>query len=88
MTQHYVDPRRVFVASAHESDVKRMIKVLEKQGQIEPLMVKPARPGVDSVYHDFDVDAEENFWGPAIVIAARRLRWDTILVETENVTSG
>jgi hypothetical protein len=49
---------------------RRMIKVLEKQGQIEPLQINRA---TNKTY-------EQDPWGDEIWYAAKALSWDTILV--------
>ena len=57
--------------------VNRMVKVLEKQGQIEPLQVKLDS---DGNYVTFSQDA----WGAEIVGAARKLGWPTLLIHVTN----
>jgi len=52
--------------------VRKMVRVLEKQGQIEPLQVHPH----EDKFLVFDRDA----WGDEIVFAARILGWPTLLV--------
>jgi hypothetical protein len=52
--------------------VNRMMRVLQTQGQIEPLQVKAVNGG----FVTFDEDA----WGSEILLAARILGWKTILI--------
>mgnify|MGYP001597118112 CR=1 FL=1 len=58
------------ISSVTPRDLSRMIKVLEKQGQIEPLQLSIVnkRPFVQDPH------------GISIVAAARQLNWPTILV--------
>lgn len=58
--------------TSQEYFVRKMRKVLEKQGQIEPLQVYR----FDGKYHAFDQDP----WGESIIAAARQLGWTTLLV--------
>jgi hypothetical protein len=50
----------------------KMKAVLEKQGQIEPLQVRPINGGYRAFFQDP--------WGDEIIYAARELKWDTLLV--------
>ena len=59
-------------AYAAQWEIRRMVAVLEKQGQIEPLQVHATNDG----YITFDNDV----WGNAIVMAARALGWTTLLI--------
>ena len=56
--------------------VNRMMRVLQTQGQIEPLQVKAVGNGY--------VTFEEDTYGSEIVLAARILGWDTILIHITN----
>jgi hypothetical protein len=84
VSQHYIDPNKVLTQETYERDIKRMQAMLDQQGQIVPLMVNPT----DVPGFDFKADDNEYPMASALVIAARRLRWSTILVDDENVTSG
>ena len=87
MSQHYVDPNRVFVTEVRESNVKRIMKLLQEQGQIVPILVEPT---ADAEY-DWQImtNAEDpDPYAEARVMAVRRLGWETILVDDEDVTSG
>lgn len=53
--------------------VNRMAATLRRQGQIEPLQVRPYAPGL---YTTFDDDA----WGNELATAAQQLGWSTLLV--------
>lgn len=53
--------------------IRKMAKVLEKQGQIEPLQVKEIAP---NLYETFEYDVH----GIAIVLAAHYLQWTTLLI--------
>jgi hypothetical protein len=52
---------------------RRMVEVLKRQGQIEPLQVQHYAPGVYITFHD-------DPYGNDIVWAARELEWPTLLV--------
>lgn len=55
----------------------KMKKVLQKQGQIEPLQVRAVGGGYRAFFQDP--------WGDEIIYAARELGWPTLLVlVTEN----
>ena len=61
--------------TASKREIRRMMDVLEKQGQIEPLQVKLYEPsGPTYITH------EDNTWGYVIVMAARQLGWPTLLI--------
>lgn len=69
-----VSPSQVVISAITSAVfVKRMAATLRKQGQIEPLQVKPYAPGL---YTTFDEDA----WGNELVAAAQQLGWSTLLV--------
>jgi hypothetical protein len=53
---------------ASRREVNRMRGVLERQGQIEPVVLNSA------------MEVGYNWYDAAIVAAARELKWDTILV--------
>ena len=55
--------------------IRKMVAVLQKQGQIEPLQVHP----IDSDGEKFIV-FEQDAWANEIVFAARALEWPTLLV--------
>lgn len=52
--------------------IKKMVKVLEKQGQIEPLQVQECNGLYSCFSHDLN--------GQEILLAAKYLEWPTILV--------
>lgn len=79
--QYYTNPHKVFVTSAHERDIKKQIEILNKQGQIVPLMAHKITDTTSSILYTINYD--ESPYGDALVMAARRLNWPTILVETE-----
>lgn len=83
--QRYIDPNKVGTVKLRwPYEVRRMKVILEQQGQIEPLIVKPST----DMDYEWVVDLTENHMGDAIVYAARELDWPTILVEDEVITSG
>jgi hypothetical protein len=53
-------------------EVKRMAKTLEQQGQIEPLQVR-----IECAHY---VVFHQDVWAPAIVEAAKKLGWPTLLI--------
>lgn len=70
----YINPNRVTPRNApQEWFVRKMVQVLIRQGQIEPLQIKALSM---DVYVTFKQDPH----GDDIVYAARKLGWDTILV--------
>jgi len=54
-------------------DVRKMKEVLERQGQIEPLQVRPYTPISFITF-------EEDTYGAALVQAAKELNWPTLLI--------
>jgi len=54
-------------------EVNRMVKVLQRQGQIEPLQVQPYSP-------DMFITFREDTWGTEIIMAAKQLEWPTLLI--------
>lgn len=73
MTQHYVNPQRVLIVDDNnarlmtQTQPRAMMRVLQSQGQIEPLIVKPTtQPG-----YDFEADHDANVHAREIVRAAR-----------------
>jgi len=59
-------------------DINRMVNVLLKQGQIEPLQVKRLTPA-ESTTHTFGTFSGDP-WGNAILAAALHLEWPTVQV--------
>jgi hypothetical protein len=58
-------------------DVQYQMERLEREGQIEPVCVKPP------VMHQYELDVDHPdywYWSPELVEAAVRLGWETILV--------
>ena len=99
MSQHYVDPNKVFVGHATEWGTRSLMAILKSQGQIEPIIVAEAIGSIvelerrieSGVEYEFSLDDrsyEEYPFAGDLVMAARRLAWPTILVETEVRTSG
>jgi hypothetical protein len=73
---HYVDPREVKFSGEnfpYNRDVKSQMNLLERQGQIEPLLAKR----VDDVW---EIDNSDYPYATAQVLAAQRLHWPTIIV--------
>lgn len=69
----YLHPNRITPNKLESAwSRRRMILVLKKQGQIEPLQVWAD----GDYYRTFEQDA----WGDDIVYAARALGWDSIQV--------
>ena len=103
MSQHYVDPNKVFVGRATEWGTRSLMAILKSQGQIEPIIARKVnklsandivRQVIDDTLeprYEFSLDDrsyEEYPFAGDLVMAARRLAWPTILVETEVRTSG
>lgn len=82
MTQ-LTNPYNVLIRHTPEiRDINRMKAILQKQGQIEPLQVLPL-PSINSAYNDLLAEYttfENDAHGDAIVVAARELKWPTILI--------
>jgi hypothetical protein len=62
---------------AENSSVRKMVEVLDRQGQIEPLQVKVL---AENSYTTFEQDA----WGDEIIYAAKRLGWKTLLIAPQH----
>ena len=60
--------------------LKKMKDVLEKQGQIEPLQVQSMKVFKDGLFQFCYVPFEEDVYAEDIILAARELKWPTLLI--------
>lgn len=79
----FITPRR----PESQWATRKMMQVLTKQGQIEPLQVTTRTTEADKfniIYETFEQDA----WGDDIVYAARALGWETIFISIMDKYEG
>jgi hypothetical protein len=71
----YINPNNVYISKMpHGRDVKSQMALLEKQGQVVPLVAKLHEAGI------WIVDNSDYPWAVAQIMAARELGWSSVIL--------